>query len=270
MTTHPVRFAKMHGLGNDFMVIDAIHQTIDESNLPVVRLAHRQLGVGFDQLLMIKRSNNADFFCRIFNADGSEAEQCGNGLRCVARFIYENKLSASKSFTIETLAGIYPALIQSLNDITVTMGAPVINETNLDLVLDNGQRIEGLAVLSVGNPHAVLRVASINTLDINTVGASLSTHQHFPSGANVGFMEIVTPNHIRLRTYERGSGETLACGSNACAAVAAGITQQWLANQVDVEFKLGKLSIRWDEKSRPIQMSGPAELVYSGEINLNN
>lgn len=270
MTSKHIRFAKMHGLGNDFMVIDAINQAMDDSAMPVIALGHRRTGVGFDQLLLIKPSSHADFFCRIFNADGSEAEQCGNGLRCVARYVYENKLTAKKSFAIETIAGIYPAAIDSLDYITITMGAPSISESRIHLSLQDGQRIDNLCVLSVGNPHAILKVSSIASIDMNITGSKLSTHPYFPSGANIGFMEVVTPHHIRLRTYERGAGETFACGSNACAAVVAGITHQWLANQVDVEFKLGKLSIRWDEKNQPIQMSGPADLVYVGEIGLNH
>lgn len=273
MTNILLQFAKMHGLGNDFMVIDAINQAVDDVHLPVIQLADRHIGVGFDQLLIIKPSVNADFYCRIFNADGSEAEQCGNGLRCVAKFVYEHDLTRQTTFTIETLSGIYPATItlsdNKTNYITIAMGTPTVSDLNATLLLDNGQSVNNVCLLAVGNPHAVLKVPAVADININTTGLLISTHRQFPAGVNVGFMEIINPQHIRLRTYERGLGETHACGSNACAAVIAGITHGWLNQCVEVDYKYGKLAIEWRDISQPIQLSGPAELVFTGSISLN-
>lgn len=266
MKNNLIHFAKMHGLANDFMVIDAINQSIDDTHLPVIKLANRHIGVGFDQLLIIKPSDKADFYCRIVNADGSEAEQCGNGLRCIARYVYENNLTKKTSFNIETIAGVYAATITSMDYITIVMGAPTVTDPDATLLLDNGQQVNNVCLLSVGNPHAILATPSVANIDINTTGALISTHPQFPSGANVGFMEIISPDHIRLRTYERGSGETHACGSNACAAVVTGISQGWLNQRVAVEYRYGTLSIEWKGNSQPILMSGPAVLVYTGVI----
>lgn len=263
-----ITFAKMHGLGNDFMVIDAINQTIKTSLLPIAALADRHTGIGFDQLLLIKPAKKADFYCQIFNADGSEAEQCGNGLRCVARFIKENALTNQSEFKIETISGIYPVSINGYNHITITMGAPTVINKNMELVLADGQRISSLSILSIGNPHAIITVPSMVNLDVSGTGSQISTHAAFPAGINVGFMEIVNPRRIRLRTYERGSGETLACGSNACAAVVTGITQGLLENQVGVEYQHGKLTIEWEGNNNPAKLSGPAELVFTGEVNV--
>ncbi len=273
MTTTFIQFAKMHGLGNDFMVIDAINQSIDDAHLPVTQLADRHTGVGFDQLLIIKPSGKADFYCRIFNADGSEAEQCGNGLRCIAKYVYENNLTRQTAFTIETLSGIYPASIhlQSniVNHISILMGAPTVTHPDTTLTLDDGQQVNNICLLSVGNPHAVLKVSDINSINMYSSGNLISTHHAFPSGANVGFMQIINPQHIRLRTYERGLGETHACGSNACAAVVTGITHGWLDKEVEVAFRHGSLTIGWPDNSQPIQMSGPATLVYTGSVCLD-
>lgn len=261
-----IKFTKMHGLGNDFVVINTLNQAINLSTLPVKEWGNRYIGIGFDQLLLIEPSQKADFFCRIFNTDGSEAEQCGNGLRCVARFIHEEKLSTAASFNIETKAGIFPISIQNDDQISVIMGAPHIEELLMDLDLMVNQHSVAITVLSVGNPHAVTKIESVEHDFSNALGKEISTHVHFPQGANVGFMQILNRYHIRLRTYERGVGETHACGSNACAAAVAGIANGWLDHNVEVQFRYGSLMIEWAGEGKPIKMTGPATRVFDGVI----
>ncbi|TAK79398.1 MAG: diaminopimelate epimerase [Gammaproteobacteria bacterium] len=257
-----LHFTKMHGLGNDFVVMDPVTLSITD----IAQLAHRHIGIGFDQLLVIEPSSRADFFCRIFNADGSEAEQCGNGLRCVARFVHEEKRHPASHLTIETKAGVFPILIKDYDHIRVTMGAPQLQENKLELMLT--QQSVVMSVLSMGNPHAVMAVESVETVPISQLGPDIATHAFFPQGINVGFMQIITPHHIRLRTFERGAGETYACGSNACAAVAAGIAHGWLKSHVQVEFQHGSLHIEWEGEGKPIHMTGPATKVFDGVVTL--
>lgn len=265
-----IHFTKMHGLGNDFVVINTLNQPIDTTILPIATLSNRYIGIGFDQLLLIQPSQQADFFCRIFNADGSEAEQCGNGLRCIARFIHEQGLSPHSSFTIATKAGVYPVEVKDYQHISVTMGAPDITETLTELALAHPIQRIPLSILSVGNPHAIVKVDSIVSDLPDDLGMVLSTHSHFPQGANIGFMQVINPQQILLRTFERGAGETFACGSNACAAVVAGIANGWLKPKVEVEFHYGSLFIEWEGKGKPIRMTGPASMVYSGQFALDN
>ncbi len=268
MKQQTIHFTKMHGLGNDFVVIDAIHQRLDWHTLPVTLLADRHLGIGCDQVLLIEPSKNADFFCRILNADGSEAEQCGNGLRCVARFLHERKLHSSTSLTIETIAGVFPVEIKNYDQIRVTIPAANIESSNLQLQLPpSGTTVKGSA-LSMGNPHFIIQVPDIHTAATEQVGQSIATHPTFPNGTNVGFMQIMNKNHIRLRTYERGAGETNACGSNACAAVAAGILEGSLQHSVQVDFKYGQLQIEWEGKGKPVHMNGPAASIFDGDITI--
>lgn len=263
-----INFTKMHGLGNDFIVIDAIHQSFDAKKLSVIHLADRHIGIGFDQLLMIEPSKQADFYCRIFNADGSEAEQCGNGLRCVARFLQEKKLNVNSFFSIETKAGIFPVQINDYDHICVTMGAPHVQEKLLELQLHSNPNTIIASVLSLGNPHTIIKVDAVDTVHMEKWGTEISQHAFFPNGTNVGFMEVLNRHHIRLRTFERGVGETLACGSNACAAICTGIINGWLQHKVTVEFRYGSLSIEWDGENTPIRMIGPASHVFDGEINM--
>lgn len=259
----PIKFWKMHGLGNDFVVIDTLTQDVSINALPIKELAHRHTGIGFDQLLLIGKSDNADFSCRIFNSDGSEAEQCGNGMRCVTRYIQESKLSSKNKLSIETKAGIVEAIINDFDHIQVNMGTPTF-DAPCDIELDDNSY--KLTIVSMGNPHAILPVDTIKTFPISNIGPKISTHSIFPHGTNVGFMEVVDRGHIRLRTFERGSGETLACGSNACAAVVAGIQNGLLDNKVKVELLLGDLWIEWTGKDMPVLMIGPAAAVFEGRI----
>lgn len=264
-----IKFCKMHGLGNDFVVIDAINQIISLKKIPIRILANRHLGIGFDQLLVIKKSHIADFACRIFNADGSEAEQCGNGMRCIARFVHEEKLIRKKSFSIATPCGRVHVKIQNYDAIQVNMGIP---QPGLSTVISakkwpgfRGNK-QALTTLSMGNPHAILQVPSLKNFPVGKIGSYLATHSLFPNGINVGFMEILNRKHIRLRTFERGVGETLSCGSNACAAVVAGIIHSWLDHCVKVELCYGNLHIEWQGENKPVLMTGPATRVYMGNI----
>lgn len=271
-----IQFSKMHGLGNDFVLIDAINQLIQIDAAMVKVMADRHFGIGFDQLLLVEKSHTADFACRIFNSDGSEAEQCGNGMRCVARFIQEESLSNNKSLTIQTKSGIVHIIINDFDNIQVTMGVPRLEPKQIpfltnatkplyDLELSPDRSIQ-IAVLSMGNPHAILRIHSVKDKAIAEIGPTLSIHPHFPHGTNVGFMEIINRQKIRLRTFERGAGETLACGSNACAAVVAGIINEWLDNQVIVELAHGNLFLEWKGINSPVIMTGPASRVFSGVV----
>jgi diaminopimelate epimerase len=258
----------MHGLGNDFVVINAIQQTVNINPLSIPALADRHLGIGFDQLLIIEHSSRADFFCRFFNADGTEAEQCGNGVRCAARFIHEEKLTLKKTFLIETLAGLIEICIPDYDHIRAAMGIPCFDPEALshELDLDVGLRVQA-AVLSMGNPHTILRVPALSESLIIHQGPKIAHHPAFPKGTNVGFMEVINRQHIRLRTFERGAGLTLACGSNACAAVVVGIMNDWLDHSVRVELIHGNLLIEWAGKNQPVIMTGPASHVYKGEMN---
>lgn len=274
---NPFNFIKMHSLGNDFVVIDGLSQSIDVSKLPIEQLAHRHLGIGFDQLLWIKSSSLADFACIIFNADGSEAEQCGNGMRCIARYLHEEKLTLKKTLSLETKAGIIEIQIYDYNRIEVNMGFPRFEpheipfntdeiQNQYELVLEDNNLNVAVSILSMGNPHAIVKVDSTQHFPVANIGPLIATHSLFPQGTNVGFMEVLKRNHIRLRTFERGSGETLACGSNACAAVVAGILNNSLDSQVKVEFMLGDLWVNWKGKNHPVMMMGPASRVFSGKV----
>lgn len=260
---HTLKFCKMHGLGNDFIVIDGVSQQVNVDALPIAQLANRHLGVGFDQLLLIEKTSTADFACRIFNSDGSEAEQCGNGMRCVARFVREHKLADKNVLTIQTKAGVTEVDVSHFDKIKVNMGQPSF-ESNV--ALNIADQALALSVLSMGNPHAILQVSSLHHFPISELGHQVSTHDMFPHGVNVGFMEIVNSSNIRLRTYERGAGDTLACGSNSCAAVVAGIQNKLLDNRVKVDLALGSLWIEWAGEGQPVFMTGPAEKVFDGVI----
>jgi diaminopimelate epimerase len=265
MQSNSIHFTKMHGLGNDFVVIDAINQALDMGLLPTQLMADRHFGIGCDQLLIIQTSAVADFFCRILNADGSEAEQCGNGLRCVARYVHEHKLHSQSHFTIETIAGVFPVEIKDYDHISVTLAASGVVSSELSIPLPAIDLVVNGSSLSIGNPHFILQVPDIKTTPIAQIGSALAVHSAFPKGVNVGFVQVMKPDYILLRTYERGAGETNACGSNACAAVAAGILDGTLANSVIVEFKFGQLLIEWEGSSKPVRMTGPAAIIFSGE-----
>jgi diaminopimelate epimerase len=274
MQNKQIHFTKMHGLGNDFVIINALTEKINLSVLNIKKLSNRFIGIGFDQLLILEKTEQANFFCRIFNADGSEAEQCGNGLRCIASYIYEQGLAKTKYFSIATLAGVFQAEIVNTNLVTVTMGEPCFIPEKIPFITATPQvsySIETqawqqpmmMSVLSLGNPHAIIEVDSISDFPVAEVGAEIGSCSAFPLGVNVGFMEIVNSNHIRLRTFERGSGETFACGSNACAAAIAGIQKGTLKHNVRVELLLGNLDIEW-QTGQMVKQTGPTESVFAG------
>jgi diaminopimelate epimerase len=267
MKNTTIKFTKMHGLGNDFVIIDSIRQSIQIGQIPIQKLSHRYTGIGFDQLIWISPSSRADFSCRFFNTDTSEAEQCGNGIRCVARFLHENGLTQKKQMTLETKAGIVKVNIHDYDNIEVSLGIPSL-QGKKTLALDTYHKDSNLydvAVLSMGNPHAILSVDSIKNFPVRHIGQLIATHPTFPQGTNVGFMQVIDQDKVLLRTYERGVGETLACGSNACAAVVAGIVNHALNKRVTVELELGQLQIQWQGENQPVIMTGPAVRVFDGE-----
>lgn len=262
MTHTPFRFTKMHALGNDFIVVNNLEKTFPCDQATLTQLSDRHTGIGFDQALLIEPSTTADFFCRIFNTDGSEAAQCGNGLRCVARYLRDSSLHRGDTLTLETLAGVFPVVFHDNGDITVTLGAPQSSiDTHTLTVMNAPLQVHSV---SLGNPHALVRVEQTRIAEVTPVGEALNKHANFPDGVNVGFMEVVNPHHIRLRTYERGVGETLACGSNACAAAIVGIHQGWLVSPVEVSFQWGSVVVGFEGGSHPVTLTGGASLVFEG------
>lgn len=272
-------FTKMHGLGNDFVVIDGINQQVELTSEQIRFIADRHFGVGCDQLLLVERpvSANAEFKYRIFNADGGEVSQCGNGARCFARFVREKELSQSDEIVVDTGAGQLVLRFGAEDRVTVNMGVPkllpeqiplnVSKQADLYKVVLSGAEIE-FAAVSMGNPHAVIQVSDVASAPVTSIGARLESHELFPERANVGFMQVLNRQHIKLRVYERGAAETLACGSGACAAVVAGIEQGILEQSVRVELPGGTLDINWLGRGNPVLMSGPAVTVFEGKIEL--
>ncbi len=274
-----IKFTKMHGLGNDFVVIDAIHQDISLTAAQYRFIADRRLGVGCDQILLVQnpQTSNVDFRYRIFNADGGEVEQCGNGARCFARFVLDQGLTDKSVIPVETNAGNLELSLQDDGQVTVNMGLARLEPADIPFVaaarapsysLDvNGESYE-VGAVSVGNPHVVLAVDDIDSAPVQTLGPIIERHPRFPNRVNVGFMQVIDRGNIRLRVWERGVGETQACGSGACAAVISGITRGWLEPLVVVHLELGKLVVDWQGIDQPIFMTGPATSVFEGTIQL--
>jgi len=274
-----VNFSKMHGLGNDFMVIDNVTQSTYLSNEQIKQLADRNFGIGFDQLLVVEPpyDPDLDFHYRIFNADGSEVAQCGNGARCFARFVRMKGLTNKSKIKVSTQSGKMTLFIERDGNISVNMPVPKFEPKQVPF---NAQKVEGTYILrsesemvlcgvvSMGNPHCVITVDSVEDAPVEALGHELSHHERFPKQANVGFMEVVTSEFIKLRVYERGAAETLACGSGACAAVVIGQMQKKLAKQVTVELPGGQLKIYWKGPGNSVKMSGPATHVFDGQINI--
>lgn len=269
----------MHGLGNDFVVIDAINQAVSLTPEQICRMADRNFGIGFDQLLLVEKpvSSNADFKYRIFNADGSEVSQCGNGARCFARFVTDKNLFSDDEITVDTDAGQLVLQLNADGLVTVNMGIPRHAPEQIPLRAEheslsytaeiNGSVVEFGAV-SMGNPHAVIQVENVSQAAVSDIGQIMESHPLFPERANIGFMEIVDRGHIKLRVYERGAAETLACGSGACGAVVVGIERGFLDRTVAVDLPGGRLSITWAGRGTPVFMTGPAETVFEGRIKL--
>jgi diaminopimelate epimerase len=274
-----LRFTKMHGLGNDFMVLDLISQHAHIQPKHVRQWGDRNTGVGFDQLLIVETPTkpDVDFRYRIFNADGSEVEQCGNGARCFARFVFDKRLTVKKQIRVETKSGIIELHLKGDGLVRVDMGAPRLQAAEIPFIaeaeaLSHAVQVEGetveLAVVSMGNPHGVLRVADVDQAPVLTLGPKLECHPRFPQKANIGFLQIIDAQRARLRVWERGVGETRACGTGACAAAVAGIRQGWLTSPVSIELPGGLLNIEWDGVGQPVLMTGPATRVYEGQVRV--
>jgi len=274
-----LRFTKMHGLGNDFVVFDGISQRIALTPEQCRHIADRHFGVGCDQILLVEKPSHddVDFRYRIFNADGGEVEQCGNGARCFVRFVHSHGLTDKTRIRVETASGVIEPRMLDNGLVMVDMGAPrfapadipfAAEVESMSYALKVGQHVIDIAALSMGNPHAVLRVNDLDSAPVDILGAAIESHARFPQRVNAGFMQVLTPHDIRLRVYERGVGETLACGTGACAAAVAGIRQQQLKSPVSVHTRGGDLVIEWAGKGQPVYMTGPAETVFEGEIEL--
>jgi len=274
-----VQFSKMHGLGNDFVVIDNVTQNVFFSKEKIQQLADRHFGIGFDQLLLVEPPYDPeqDFHYRIFNADGSEVSQCGNGARCFARFVKMKGLINRNKIKVSTKAGKMVLYLEKDGQVTVNMGVPDFEPTRVPMVANKQEktyifrvddRTVFLGAASMGNPHCVMEVDDVDTADVHVLGPLLERHERFPEGVNVGFMQVVSKEHVKLRVFERGSGETLACGSGACAAVAVGQIQGKLDKEVRVDLPGGSLRIRWQGEDSALKMTGPAEHIYDGQINL--
>lgn len=274
-----LRFTKMHGLGNDFVVIDAINQSVGLTGAQVQQIADRRFGVGCDQLLLVERpqSGDAEFRYRIFNADGGEVEQCGNGARCFARFVHDKGLTDHSEIRVETAGGLITLQLQDDDQVTVDMGAPVFEPARIPFVadseattytLDTGKETIEISAISMGNPHAVTRVDDLDNAAVDSLGPAIESHTRFPNRVNAGFMQVMDMHHARLRVYERGAGETLACGTGACAAAVTGIRNGWLQSPVTMLLRGGELVISWSGDGQPVLMTGPAVTVFEGELEL--
>ena len=274
-----IKFTKMHGLGNDFVVIDAVRQHINLTTNAIKKLADRNHGIGCDQVLLIEppSDKNIDFNYRIFNCDGSEVEQCGNGARCMGRYIADQQLSGKKTVLLQTKNRVMEVTTKPKNLVTANMGAPNFTPKEIPFIsqqqdklysIEAGSHNFEIAALSVGNPHAVIQVEDIDTTAVAEIGPLIQAHSHFPESVNVGFMQIIDRKNIKLRVYERGVGETQACGSGACAAAVAAIQQDLVDSKVNLQLLGGKLSIEWLGEEKPILMTGPAETVFHGKIKL--
>ena len=274
-----LKFTKMHGLGNDFIVLDATAHPIELTREQVRSLADRHFGVGFDQLLQVEppRDAGTDFYYRIYNADGDEVEQCGNGARCFVRYVHERGLTSKREIRVGTRGGVIVPRLESDGQVTVDMGQPEFEPARIPFVAPRreltysldvaGGRVD-ISAVSMGNPHAVQIVNDVERAPVGTQGPLIERHERFPARVNAGYLQVLDRGHVRLRVYERGAGETLACGTGACAAVVAGITRGLLDARVIVDTRGGALTIAWEGEGAPVMMTGPAQTVFHGEIDL--
>lgn len=274
-----LKFTKMQGAGNDFIVIDAYSENIALNANQIKKIANRYFGVGCDQLLMVEKSTSAsvDFKYRIFNADGGEVEQCGNGARCFARFVAEKGLTDKYEISVETASGLIVLQLKSDGQVTVNMGAPIFEPARIPFSTPNRQaqyplklQSETITIfaVSMGNPHAVTVVDNTEQAKVEILGPQIESHIDFPQRVNAGFMQVLNSHEIKLRVYERGSGETLSCGTGACAAAVSGIALGLLQSPVLVNTRGGKLSIAWAGEATPVMMTGPAEFVFEGQLEI--
>lgn len=274
-----IAFSKMQGAGNDFVVLDATSRPLDLVKAQLKALADRHFGVGCDQILVVEKPSaaDADFRYRIFNADGGEVEQCGNGARCFVKFVHQRGLTTKRVIRVETLSGLIELQLADDGEVTVNMGAPVFEPAKVPFVAEHPGLIQMIdlddtcvevAVLSMGNPHAVQTVADVDAAPVTAQGPLIERHRKFPNRVNAGYMQVVDRHAIRLRVYERGVGETLACGTGACAAVVAGISRGLVDSPVCVETRGGRLTVAWAGGDNPVWMKGPAICVFEGTIEL--
>ena len=274
-----LKFSKMHGLGNDFVVLDGVRQSLTLTPEQLRHLADRHFGVGCDQILLVEPAAQpgVDFRYRIFNADGGEVEQCGNGARCFVRFVHDQGLTDKREIRVETMSGVIGPRLESDGLVTVDMGVPVFEPEKIPFVSPSAEMVQPLMVrdrdvmitaVSMGNPHAVQVVADVDEAPVAKDGPLIETHPRFPQRVNAGFMQILDRHAIRLRVHERGAGETLACGTGACAAAVTGVVRGLVDSPVRVETRGGDLSISWAGAGMPVLMTGPAVTVFSGEIDL--
>ncbi len=274
-----LRFTKMHGLGNDFMVIDLVSQHAHIQPKHARQWGDRHTGIGFDQLLLVEppQDPDVDFRYRIFNSDGSEVEQCGNGARCFARFVFDKRLTMKRRIRVETKGGIIELDLRPDGQVCVDMGPPRTLPEQIPFLADqeapsytldvDGQQVE-LSAVSMGNPHAVLRVDDLDNAPVHSLGAKIEHHPGFPQRVNVGFLQVIDRQRARLRVWERGAGETQACGTGACAAAVVAIGHGWMTSPVQLELPGGRLSIEWAGPGQPVMMTGPAVRVYEGQVRL--
>jgi len=277
-----LKFTKMHGAGNDFIVVDAINQQVDLSIDQWRRLADRRFGIGADQILVVERPTDAgvDFRYRIFNNDGGEVEQCGNGSRAFVRFVVDKGLTQARSIRVQTMSGIINPRLEDDGSVTVDMGAPrlvpfdatglagMVQDDDTLWPLPVGDDTVFVSVVSMGNPHAVQVVDDVDAAPVEETGPLIERHVRFPKRVNAGYLQVIDRHHIRLRVFERGAGETLACGTGACAAVVAGIRRGLLDSPVRVSARGGELSIAWAGPDQPVYLSGPAVSVFEGEVEI--
>ncbi len=274
-----IEFTKMHGLGNDFVVIDAINQNVSLDAKQVQFIADRHFGIGCDQLLLVEKSDsvNADFRYRIFNNNGSEVEQCGNGARCFAQFVHAEGLTDKTEIPVLTCNGRIVLNMEGNGNVAVDMGSPILNPQDIPFQAQQTQNTYDLSIagekitfsaISIGNPHAVILVDDVSVAEVERIGKALQADEHFPNSVNVGFMQIINAEHVKLRVYERGVGETQACGSGACAAIVAGSIQGLLDATVETQLLGGNLSIHWAGDQNPVMMTGPTATVFKGKITL--
>jgi len=274
-----VNFTKMHGLGNDFIVINNLDGKVKLQSERISELSDRHTGIGFDQLLVIEPPtvDQAEFDYRIYNADGGEVEHCGNGARCFARYVHDKGLTKSLSIPVNTAGGILVLHLLDNQDVTVSMGIPNFVPENIPFIATQEQNSYSISVdnreievgsVSIGNPHVVLQVGNVDTADVENLGPMLETHKLFPNRVNVGFMQIIDTSNIKLRVFERGVGETRACGTGACAAVAVGIKQGLLDKTVNVTLSGGPLKIVWDDFNSSIEMTGACSTVFEGQTRM--
>ena len=272
------KFTKMQGLGNDFVVIDAVNQSVCLSPAQRRLLADRHFGVGCDQILLVEGAvGDADFRYRIYNADGGEVEQCGNGARCFVRYVHDRGMTQKNEIRVETSGGVISPRLEANGEVSVNMGMPKFEPKQIPFIAEkramtysidiSGRQVE-ISAVSLGNPHAVQLVEDVDGAPVITEGALIENHPSFPKRVNAGYMQVVDRTHIRLRVYERGAGETLACGTGACAAVVIGIERGLLQSTVQVNMRGGDLTVRWEGEDQPVWMTGPAVTVFDGEIEL--